>query len=159
MPDIYSSAQRSMLMARIRSFGNKQTELRLIALLRKHRITGWRRHQSFPGRPDFTFRAEKVAVFVDGCFWHGCPRHGRSPQSNQNYWLPKLEQTKQRDRRHTRKLRTLGWRVIRLWEHDLKNEAEVGRKLLRTLGESRKVRLVRFYVYSNNQVVITAGGC
>jgi DNA mismatch endonuclease, patch repair protein len=139
MPDIYSSAQRSMLMARIRSVGNKQTELRLIELLRKYRIRGWRRHQPLPGRPDFTFRAAKVAVFVDGCFWHGCPRHGQSPASNQDYWLPKLARTKQRDRRNTRHLRALGWRVIRLWEHDLKNEAEVGRKLFRAVAVGVRV--------------------
>lgn len=134
MPDIFSTAKRSAVMAGIRSAGNKQTELRLIDLLRKHKISGWRRHQPFPGKPDFTFRTAKVAVFVDGCFWHGCPRHGRSPDSNQNYWLPKLQRTKQRDKLNTRNLRALGWRVIRLWEHDLKNEALVTRRLLRALA-------------------------
>jgi len=62
-------------MAAIRSRGNKETELRLAAILRTHGITGWRRHQPLPGRPDFIFRRERVAAFVDGCFWHGCRWH------------------------------------------------------------------------------------
>lgn len=67
---------------------------------------------------DVVFPTAKVAVFVDGCFWHGCPLHATFPKSNQSYWLPKLAENKERDQRQSEKLRIAGWAVIRLWEHD-----------------------------------------
>src|SRR5438093_6790598 len=97
MPDVLSRGKRSKVMAAIRSRGNKDTELKLAASLRASRINGWRRHQALPGRPDFAFRRERVAIFVDGCFWHGCPKHGRKPGSNRTYWLPKLRRNQERD--------------------------------------------------------------
>src|SRR5439155_5230684 len=121
------------VMAAIRSRGNKDTELRLAAILRTHGITGWRRHQPLPGRPDFVFRRERLAVFVDGCFWHGCPKHGRNPSSNRAYWLPKLRRNRQRDLETTRELRRLGWRVLRVWEHDLRKADLVAAKIHRFL--------------------------
>lgn len=117
--DIFSASQRSALMSRIRSSKNASTEAQLARLLRLHRITGWRRNEKLTGRPDFVFRGSKVAIFVDGCFWHCCPMHGRSPASNTSYWLPKLARNKRRDYRVARQLRALGWMVIRIWEHDL----------------------------------------
>ena len=68
-------------------------------------------------RPDIAFTRLRIAVFVDGCFWHWCPEHGRAPASNQSYWLPKLEGNVARDQADTRRLRAAGWSVIRLWEH------------------------------------------
>lgn len=108
-------------MAAVRSRGNKQTELVLAKLLRDNRITGWRRHPALPGKPDFVFRRHRLAVFVDGCFWHGCPCHCRMPSSNQAYWAPKLAKNKARDKVVTAALRKRGWRVLRIWEHDLRN--------------------------------------
>lgn len=67
---------------------------------------------------DIVFVSARVAVFVDGCFWHGCPEHATYPRSNQDYWLPKLAENKERDVRQTAKLRAAGWKVIRVWEHD-----------------------------------------
>lgn len=67
---------------------------------------------------DIVFPTAKVAVFVDGCFWHGCPLHATLPKSNQFYWLPKLAENKERDQRQSDKLRTAGWTVIRFWEHE-----------------------------------------
>lgn len=67
---------------------------------------------------DVVFVTAKVAVFVDGCFWHGCPLHATCPKSNQSYWLPKLAENKSRDLRQSEKLRLAGWNVIRLWEHE-----------------------------------------
>lgn len=67
---------------------------------------------------DIVFPSPKVAVFVDGCFWHGCPKHATFPKSNKGYWLPKLAENKERDKRQTRRLREVGWKVIRVWEHD-----------------------------------------
>lgn len=72
---------------------------------------------SRPVRPDVVFTRQRVAVFVDGCFWHGCPVHGTQPTANASYWGPKIEENKARDQRHTRELESLGWKVIRIWEH------------------------------------------
>jgi len=67
-------------------------------------------------RPDFLFRAERVAVFVDGCFWHGCPRHATRPRQNRSFWDAKLARNKARDREVTRGLKRAGWTVLRIWE-------------------------------------------
>lgn len=125
MPDIFTKARRSEVMSRIRGRGNKGTELLLVKLFREHQITGWRRHYPIAGRPDFAFRKEKVAVFVDGCFWHGCPKHGAKPKANKKYWLPKLQANIARDRKANRDLRGAGWKVVRIWEHDLAKSRQV----------------------------------
>ena len=116
MPDVFTKAKRSAVMSLIRSGGNRATELRLIALMRAHGITGWRRNARVFGKPDFVFRRERVAVFVDGCFWHGCSRHGTQPANNRAFWKAKLARNAQRDRDVTRALRAGGWRVLRIWE-------------------------------------------
>ena len=104
-------------MAAIRSRGNKDTEVKLAAILRASGITGWRRHQALPGRPDFTFRRERLAIFVDGCFWHGCPEHGTWPKNNAAFWREKIERNMARDAETTSELQQGGWLVLRLWEH------------------------------------------
>ena len=119
MPDVFTKAKRSEVMSRIRSRGNKDTELALAILFRAHKIKGWRRHQNIFGKPDFAFRRERLAIFVDGCFWHGCPKHCKLPSGNRMFWEKKLSTNRERDRRVNRELRKLGWRVIRIWEHDL----------------------------------------
>jgi DNA mismatch endonuclease, patch repair protein len=114
-------------------------------ILRRHKISGWRRHavirlrseasagrvlvtvspspaRPFIVRPDFVFRAARVAVFVDGCFWHACPRHSNLPANNRAFWKQKLSANKRRDRLVTKTLLRHGWRVIRLWERDLQKE-------------------------------------
>ncbi len=68
-------------------------------------------------RPDIVFTARKVAIFVDGCFWHACPAHGREPTVNEWYWSPKLRRNVERDRAADVALAAAGWRVVRLWEH------------------------------------------
>jgi len=119
MPDVFTKAKRSEVMSQIRGHGNKDTELALMRLLRRHRITGWRRHQPVFGKPDFVFPKARLAVFVDGCFWHGCPKHCKMPTGNRVFWLKKLSANKARDRLVTRALRREGWRVLRVWEHEL----------------------------------------
>jgi DNA mismatch endonuclease, patch repair protein len=69
-------------------------------------------------RPDIVFTRHRVAVFVDGCYWHSCPEHGRSPKSNTFYWGPKLERNRQRDLEVDRALKAHGWQVLRFWEHE-----------------------------------------
>lgn len=134
MPDVFTKAKRSQVMAAIRSRGNKDTEVKLAAILRGAGITGWRRHQNLPGRPDFVFRHARLAVFVDGCFWHGCPAHGRQPRSNRDYWIPKLRRNKERDFAVSQQLRQKHWRVLRFWEHHLSSPVLVKRRITRALA-------------------------
>ena len=131
-----SPAKRSALMAAVRSSGNQATELHLVSLFRRHRISGWRRHQALFGKPDFVFRELRLAVFVDGCFWHACPIHCRMPASNQGYWNPEIARNRARDRLVNRTLRTAGWRVLRIWKHELarRNEARLLARLGRALA-------------------------
>lgn len=152
MSDIFARAKRSDVMSRIRSAGNKDTELRLIQVFRANGITGWRRGRIIRGqkaedrrqtkpfsvRPDFVFPKLKTAVFVDGCFWHGCPKHATWPKTRAAFWLAKITGNKARDRRVNRLLRAKGWKVARVWEHELKrrNEPQLVRRLVRILGRS-----------------------
>lgn len=129
---------RSQLMSLVHSRGNTTTELRLAQLLRKARIRGWRRHASLPGNPDFVWKLIKLAVFVDGCFWHGhnCGKN-ITPKTNAREWRDKIGRNKARDRRVGCILRRKGWAVVRIWECQLaKNPA-------RCLGRIRKITIVR----------------
>jgi DNA mismatch endonuclease (patch repair protein) len=139
VPDVFSKKKRSQVMAAIRSTGNKDTELRLAKIFRQHGITGWRRHQPLIGKPDFIFHRQKLAVFVDGCFWHGCPRHCRMPQSNREYWQNKIKRNRFRDRQNTSRLRSKGWRVIRIWGHSLHAPKAVLDRINSELRTSRKM--------------------
>lgn len=127
--DVFSRRERSRIMSRIRSRGNAATELRLIELFRAHKVTGWRRNQKLFGKPDFVFHAKRIVVFVDGCFWHGCPRCYRRPLSNRKYWDTKVLRNRERDRRVKKALQKLGWRVARIWAHELKKPDRCLRKL------------------------------
>jgi len=104
-------------MSRVHSTGNQTTEKRLASLLRRAGLSGWRRHQLLPGRPDFAWPKAKVAVFVDGCFWHGhdCGKNV-TPRTNARAWREKIRRNKERDRRAGRSLRRRSWRVVRIWE-------------------------------------------
>jgi DNA mismatch endonuclease (patch repair protein) len=129
--DVFTKEKRSEVMSRIRGKGNKDTELLMILILRKYHISGWRRHQAVIGKPDFIFPKQKIALFVDGCFWHGCPLHSNMPKTNQEFWAKKLGGNKKRDLFVTRTLRKLGWKVIRIWEHELRYPEKVAAKLAR----------------------------
>lgn len=150
MPDVFTKAKRSDVMSRIRSRGNAATELALVRVFRANGITGWRRHlklrvgelrvesrkqahssgrvASQPStfnsqlavRPDFVFPRLKLAVFVDGCFWHACPLHATKPKGNAAFWRRKFAANIARDRCVNRALRKAGWRVLRIWEHTLR---------------------------------------
>jgi DNA mismatch endonuclease (patch repair protein) len=135
MADVFSKGKRSAIMARVLGSGNRSTELRMIVLLRKHGLSGWRRHSRLTGRPDFVFSRQRVAVFVDGCFWHGCPRHGRVPQVRREYWEAKIWRNRRRDGEVKRLLQANGWRVLRIWEHALNrtNEVRTAARLRRAL--------------------------
>ncbi len=131
MADVFTKARRSAVMSRIRGRGNKYTEIALARLLRQNKITGWRRHLPIFGRPDFAFQKQKLVVFVDGCFWHGCPKHSSLPATNRAFWKRKFSANKLRDILVTRTLRSQGWRVLRIWEHELgrKNTTKLCRRI------------------------------
>ena len=130
------SPERSRQMALVRGRGNKSTERQFVKILRSWKIRGWRSHAPLPGRPDLVFPKAKVAIFVDGCFWHGCPRCYRQPKSNVAFWKNKVRRNMERDRRVVRQLRKNGWKVVRIWEHALKQgmalESRIRHALSRT---------------------------
>ncbi|HWZ99582.1 MAG TPA: very short patch repair endonuclease [Candidatus Dormibacteraeota bacterium] len=142
MADWLTREQRSRNMASIRSKGNSTTERAFVSILREAGISGWRRHLNLPGKPDFVFRSKRLAIFLDGCFWHGCPRCYRLPQDNRAYWKKKVMGNRRRDRRRSRELRSAGWRVLRFWEHTLKSSRGRSQILTRVraiLSEQRKL--------------------
>lgn len=123
-------------MASVKGKGNKSTELAMVTLFKDNSISGWRRHLSHPGKPDFCFPKEKVVVFVDGCFWHGCAKCYRRPKSNQDFWDAKVAANRLRDKEVNRKLRAKGFSVIRVFEHQLKEPCKVIAKIRKALGHS-----------------------
>ena len=134
----FGGLSRSELMSRIRSKGNKTTEVKLVKLLRKSGMKGWRRHLPIPGKPDFVWPKLKVAVFVDGCFWHGhdCGRN-LTPKTNSEEWAKKISNNGKRDARVTRALRSKGWSVIRIWE------CELGKNPKHSLSRIKRVLTLR----------------
>ena len=114
---------RSRIMRSNKSRGNLSTELALIGLMRSAQISGWRRGVLLPGRPDFVFKRERIAVFVDGCYWHGC-KCRRLPSDNRNYWEEKFQANQARDKKVTQELRAQEWTVVRFWEHQLKKSPQ-----------------------------------
>ena len=131
--DNVSKEKRSQIMAKVKSSGNKSTEIQFISILKEKTITGWRRNYPILGKPDFVFPRIKVVVFVDGCFWHGCEKHCRLPLSNKRYWKKKIENNKIRDRKVTKSLINKNWTVIRIWEHEIK-EKKVNAKINRIIN-------------------------
>ena len=117
----FGDLRRGELMARIKSKGNQTTEQRLAQLLNESGIDGWELHEDLPGKPDFTWRDKMLTVFVDGCFWHGhnCGRN-LTPKTNADVWQRKFEKTRLRDQYVNETLQQQGWRVIRIWECELK---------------------------------------
>jgi DNA mismatch endonuclease (patch repair protein) len=129
MADNLTKAQRRKNMQSIKSNKNKSTELRVMEIFRDFSITGWKINYQIYGKPDFVFLEHKLAVFVDGCFWHGCEQHCRVPEDNQEYWINKINHNIERDKFVTKQLEINGWTVIRLWEHELKEKDLNIRKL------------------------------
>jgi len=114
---------RSRNMRAIKSRNNRTTERRLRAYLAQMGIKGWRvRPANLVGRPDFVFSVRRIALFTDGCFWHGCPRCGHIPHTNRAYWKAKIARNKKRDSKIARALRNLGYRVTRVWECQLRED-------------------------------------
>lgn len=120
MADIFDKNKRSNIMQKVRSKNNKSTELKLIELFRKNDIKGWRRNYKVKGHPDFVFLDKKVAIFVDGCFWHGHDCRNTRPADNADYWQKKRERNILHDKQVTKLFENRGWIVLRIWECELK---------------------------------------
>ena len=134
--------KRSKTMSSIRGKGNKTTEVKFRLMLVRAGMRGWKLHpRGITGNPDFFFPQSQVAVFLDGCFWHGCPKCGHVPKTNSGFWKAKIQKNRARDRKNRAKLTKEGVRVVRFWEHELKTSpkrciGKLGRNLLK--GESEE---------------------
>jgi DNA mismatch endonuclease (patch repair protein) len=116
--------------------GNKSTELRLIQHFRQLDMKGWRRNYKIAGSiPDFVFLKKRIAVFADGCFWHGHNCRNLTPKQNSEYWQKKIENNRIRDKQINERLERKGWKVIRVWECEIeKNPQKVMRRINRFLN-------------------------
>jgi DNA mismatch endonuclease (patch repair protein) len=115
--------QRSYCMSRITS-KNTLPELRFRTLIWQEGVRGYRLHRKLAGKPDLYFGSKKLAVFIDGCFWHHCPKCFVKPKSNNDYWDAKMARNKKRDRQVNRLLKAESITVMRFWEHDIKKNPE-----------------------------------
>ncbi len=122
MADVFDSKKRSDIMSKVRSNNNKSTELALIKFFKENKITGWKRNYPVKGHPDFVFLDKKIAVFVDGCFWHGHDCRNTRPSDNAEYWRKKRERNIKHDKEVTALFEQRGWTVIRIWECELKKK-------------------------------------
>lgn len=121
--DIFSKKKRSEIMSKVKSKDSK-IELSLRKALSEMKIR-YRKHvPNLPGKPDIAFIGEKTVVFLDSCFWHGCRWHGSIPASNKKFWQAKIERNKVRDKIVNREYKKMGWKVLRIWEHQLKDGGE-----------------------------------
>ena len=140
--DSLSDAERSVRMSKVRSKGNQSTELVVEQAFRHAQLRGWRKHPKYiPGKPDFYFSKQKLAVFVDGCFWHACPQCARRPPvSRAEFWRAKIDANRRRDLRTRRLLRKHGFKTMRLWEHELRGDSWLRRLCSRLLRIDRDTR-------------------
>lgn len=122
MADIFSVSKRSEIMKKIKPNGNKTTELQLIKVFGDFKISGWRRHYNVKGHPDFIIPKRKIAVFVDGCFWHGHDCRNTRPEKNKDFWEKKRNRNIKHDLEITKRFKNRGWIVIRIWECELKKK-------------------------------------
>lgn len=141
MSDNLTPADRRKTMRAVKSQGTKP-ERRLFSMLAGMGLKGWRKHANdVIGKPDVVFDQEKFAVFVDGCFWHGCPHCKRplKPQTNREYWERKIQRNMERANKYNRQLSEQGWKVFRIWEHEIRDSScrkEIRRKLRQKLEET-----------------------
>ena len=122
MADTFSFDKRSEIMKKVKSSGNKTTELQMISIFKELGITGWRRNYQVKGHPDFVFIERRIAVFVDGCFWHGHDCRNTRPEDNKEYWQKKRERNIVHDQSVTKMFQDRGWTVIRIWECEFKKK-------------------------------------
>ena len=131
MADVFSPEERSEIMKKVKSTRNKSTELKLLKFFKENNIKGWRRNFRLFGNPDFVFPKQRLAIFTDGCFWHGHDCRNTKPEDNKQYWQKKIQRNKIRDQLVNETLTEKRWTVIRIWECELqkKNRAILEEKL------------------------------
>ncbi|MEZ7892706.1 MAG: very short patch repair endonuclease [Candidatus Wallbacteria bacterium] len=121
MTDTVDKQTRSKIMQKVKSF-DTSIEVKLRKELWKHEIKGWRKnYKKLIGKPDIVFTKYKIAIFINGCFWHGCPKCYRLPQTNKKYWINKVNKNTLRDKNNIKILMKIGWTVINFWEHEINN--------------------------------------
>lgn len=122
MPDNLSPQDRQKTMRAVKSKGTS-LERSLCSMLAGMHLTGWRQNaDDILGKPDVVFDAKCIAIFVDGCFWHGCPSCRRKmPVTNRQYWTQKIQRNIERAQLYNQELAAAGWTVIRVWEHQLRD--------------------------------------
>lgn len=134
--DVLTAEQRSRCMSRIRG---KDTAPELAVRKALWRLGyRYRCNYALPGRPDIVFPGPRVAVFIDGCFWHACPNHGVLPKTRRSFWAQKISANVERDQRTSRELQYAGWIVLRIWEHEIQRDPEAAVERVRsTLDAAR----------------------
>lgn len=123
MTDVHTPEQRTYNMSRIRA-KNTGPEVKLRKLLYAEGIRGYRIHHNLPGKPDIVFIKKKIAIFIDGCFWHKCPVCFQEPATRKEFWMKKIQSNIDRDARVNKQLKEEGWKVIRIWEHEIRKEPD-----------------------------------
>ncbi|PKM92505.1 MAG: very short patch repair endonuclease [Euryarchaeota archaeon HGW-Euryarchaeota-1] len=139
MADVLTKKQRSFNMSQIRSKDTKP-EIKIRKQLYKKGIGGYRVHYKLFGKPDIVFPAKKIVVFIDGCFWHKCPKCFIEPETRKEFWMKKIKGNVDRDHKVNIKLKKEGWKVLRYWEHEIKKSPE--RVVLKII---KKLKHINFY--------------
>jgi len=135
MTDVHTKKQRSYNMSMIKG-KNTEPELILRKLLSSNGIKGYRLNYRLTGKPDIVFSKYRLAIFIDGCFWHKCPKCFIQPENNKEFWKKKIKGNVKRDKTVNKLLKQEGWKVIRIWEHLLKKSPnQVYSRILRILGK------------------------
>jgi DNA mismatch endonuclease (patch repair protein) len=133
MTDVLTQEQRKYNMSRIHG-KNTGPEVKLRQLLYANGIRGYRVHHDLPGKPDIVFTKKRIVIFIDGCFWHKCPVCFQEPETRKEFWMKKIQSNIDRDKKVNRQLKKDGWKVIRIWEHEIrKNPEKTARKLISRL--------------------------
>jgi DNA mismatch endonuclease (patch repair protein) len=136
MTDVLTPAQRKLNMSRIRG-KNTGPEAKIRKMLIAEGIRGYRLHFRLPGKPDIVFTKKKIAIFIDGCFWHKCPVCFQEPETRKEFWMKKIQSNVDRDKKVNKQLEDDRWTVLRFWEHDVrKNPDTIVKKISETIEKS-----------------------
>jgi len=123
LTDVLTPDQRKLNMSRVRG-KNTGPEIKIRKLLWSRGIRGYRIHHNLHGKPDIVFTKKRVAIFIDGCFWHKCPVCFQEPETRKEFWMKKIQSNIDRDAKVDEQLKNNGWTVIRIWEHEIRKEPE-----------------------------------